>query len=113
MIKDSFISLPKDKVIELCEKTIAHINERRQREDDRYLNKIVRRRNKSWVRRLRKKPEVTLEQIREEYKDYSYNFIFPSIYAWGTLDTAERVLKIAKASEDIVYVSSSDFDSIS
>lgn len=114
MIEDSFISLPKNKVIELCEKTIAHINNKREKEDNEYLNKIVSRRNNSWIRKIFKKPKIILEEIREEYKNHTgCSYDFPSTYAWGDFGAAERVLKIAKASNDVVYISSSDFGRIS
>jgi hypothetical protein len=109
MIEDSFISLPKEKVIELCEETITRINKERQVRDNKYLNKIMRDKNKSWVRRLFRKPKITIEQAKE-YADW---WVLPSSYAWKDFDTAKRVLGIAKASNDVVYISSSDFRSIS
>jgi len=117
MIEDSFIKMSKDEVIKRCEKTIARIKRNRQAEDDNEHRRIMNSRNKSWLRKLFGRPQVTLEDVAKEckecegYTDWPFRTdwtFYPSCRGWGTLDAAKRILRAAKASKDDVYLSSSD-----
>ena len=113
MIEDSFIKLPKEKVIELCEHTIKQIEESRRLRDDTFIRREMDRINKSWLRKLFRRPQITFEETKKLSIGYHEPFYFPSYHAYGALNAAERILRAAKASEDYVYVSSSDFLHIS
>lgn len=108
MINDSFISMPKEEVIERCEKTIARIKHIRQEDDDHEYCNVMNNINKGWLRKLFRRPQVTIEEVKKEYETYIGYPFYPSCRGWGTLDAAERILRAARASKDDVYLSSSD-----
>jgi len=110
MIEDSFIKMSKEEVIKRCEKTIRHIKTHRKDEENLYIQKKMNSINKSWLRKLFRRPQITFEETKGSCSDDSPGWIsgYPSIYAWGTLDAAGRILRAAKASKDDVYLSSSD-----
>lgn len=113
MIKDSFVKMEKEKVIKLCENIITEINKVRYIEEEKFLQEQVDKINRSLIRRLFRRPKITIENIRTQYKHYEDWPFYPSQYAWGTLENARRILRAAYASDGDVYLSSSDLYSIS
>jgi len=100
------------KVAEKCQEKIDKIMTKRKALDEEFLKAAVENANK-WRKKigLRLKTE---DEVRQKIIADIWTWgTFPSVYGWGTLETAERLLKAAKLSVDgQVQISSKDVQTI-
>lgn len=111
----SFVKLDKQKVIEMCEIKIERINNRRKEKDKKLLEKTLEAINLCRFTRLNifgMFRKVSIEELKTSPEKYLAYEDYPSHYAWLSLDVCEKLLKIAKQSEDFVYVTAEDFSHI-
>ena len=107
----SSVRIKTAKVEEQCRKTIKLINEKRTQEDVAVENAHLEKINRRLWRRLRGWLEREYLTNKEKLSISKDNWHYPSCYAWGTLDVAEKLLKAAKRSDDgFVTVSVEDLD---
>lgn len=85
----SFVKMSKEEVKKLCEQTLKHIKEEREKRDKEWEET-------SWLKRL-----------------FSEHKIYPSIYGWWSEDVANRLLLACEKSYDgLVLVSTKDLEEI-
>lgn len=108
----SFVTIPSAKVREMAQDCLDRIERRNQR----VLNGAVEARYQkeqkyvaSWWGRLWRAKLPTKEHIRESILSDHWTAMDLQMYAWGSRDAAERLLKAAKYA-DTVQVSSEDLD---
>lgn len=111
----SYITLPSKIVADACEKKIAHIKEKRKESDDEWLKKHRGNIRKYSFLGIQFGPVIRPQTDQEVYAATSFEGLWNarSIYAWGTLDTAEKLLRIAKSGAKYVNVTAEDWDQIS
>ena len=100
--------LPKDKVISACEAVIISIKEDRKRRKEELIQREMNK--KRWFRRNYTRAEAikALNVPRDVFSEFS--FIEAS---YGLQEAhAKTLLKLAKASTDVVFVTSEDFSYI-
>jgi hypothetical protein len=102
----SFIAISKDVVINACEATIARIEAKRILLDKEYIEDNRKSHRKYYF--FGKKMLETDEQVIQKID--GWQFEYPSIYAYGSLEVAQKLLNLAKRSQDVVYVTAEDWD---
>lgn len=123
MNSTSFISIKKTDLIELCNKSIARIEQKRKEKEAKYIHKIIEERD-WWLKRLFGIKRLTFEQAKDQIEreivsggDWSFAHFgdYPSISGWGSLGVAEKLLKSCNQVEDngIILLSVEDFNYIS
>lgn len=82
------------KVIAACEETISRILYRRAKENEKMIATEMAKYHYTWYF---KPYHPTREQALEVIRSYFY----PSAYAWGDLDKAEKLLRLAKLGDPV------------
>jgi hypothetical protein len=111
----SYVTLPSETVIAHCEKKIKHITEERRKRDSKWLEKNrCNIRKYSFLGLFSFGPIIRPMTDEEMYKDLSWECTWDaySSYAWGTLDTAEKLLRAAKMAP-VVNITIEDWDEVS
>lgn len=132
----SYVEIPVDKVIEMCEKTIDSVKIVHSTFEHMFFLKVLDKMNKRWWRRLFKLKLFTLNDVRKMVKDGEISNVvrldddeagkyilevvlpqyveYPCIMFANTLSVAEKLLCAAKESHScMVHVSIEDFSYIS
>lgn len=103
----SFTKIKRDTVVSLCRKTIAEIEAKRAEKEKAWIES--RRGMTGWFKNRR--PQTDAEVVSAAGWDAFLEV--PSSYAWGTLDTAKKLLDLATASEDdFISITAEDFQAI-
>lgn len=103
----SFTQIPRTKVVELCELTIADIKTRRAAKEKAWIEK--HRGTTLWFGFGR--PQTDDEVVSAAGWDAF--LMVPSSCAWGTLETAQKLLDLAMASSaEFISVTAEDFQAI-
>lgn len=85
------------KVIEAAEKTIAHIMAYREKENEKEINSQMNTRSFSFRRGF----YYMTRQEAIDYLNHSDTWGWPCIYAWGDLDKAKALLKLAQLGDPV------------
>ena len=91
------IVLESQKVIEAAEKTIAHIMAEREARDNAAINRRMARKAFSFFRGF----YFPTQEEAIKKLDESDCWGWRSIYAWGDLDKAQALLKLAKLGDPV------------
>ena len=103
----SFAQIPRATVIQLCRSTIAEIQNKRSEKEKAWIES--HRGMTGWFKKRR--PQTDAEVVSAAGLDAFLEV--PSIYAWGTLETAKKLLDLATASdENFINVTAEDFQAI-
>lgn len=90
MSKSSFVLVDAQLLADKSAETMRRIESIREKKDKAYIEKIVRKTNGRWWRKLFKSTPVTFEQAKKELES-SENLVwfdYPSVYAWGNYGAA-------------------------
>ncbi len=89
----SYITVPAEKVAAAAQDIIDHILRKRKARDEQAISKAM------WRKKYRFfGPNLTEQEAIEYCKGF---FGFPSFYAWGDLDRAEKLLILAKHGDPV------------
>lgn len=89
------IVMSADKVIEAATKVIAHIEAKREREDESAIAEMMKTRFLGWKGFY----YPTREQAIKELQSNTWGW--RSMYAWGDLDHARKLLRLAKHGDPV------------
>ena len=106
----SYVEMPAALVRRTCEDCIARIQEHRNNEERGLKEAKVRRHNRSWWRRLLGLKPIDIEDVHLD----TWEGLGVRMYAWGSLDVAEALLKLSKnvPPESTVHVTAADWEMI-
>ena len=120
-MNDSYAFIPTKRVVALCEATLEHIAKRQEEQRTEAINEMVAAHEKSWWRKLLRKPVMSFEEAKIRYwaearrSTWEFQHVEISIrmYGWGSKDVAERLLALSKKTESkIMMIASKDLEYI-
>lgn len=94
------IVMSADKVIAAAENTIATILAKRAENNKRMEDWAIRESIPGPIGKLFGRETLTREQVIENYKKDIWS-CYPSVYAWGDLEKAKNLLKLAQHGDPV------------
>ena len=102
----SFVCVKSDVVIEHCERLIQEIEKERQKRDEATIESRRLKKYFFWSEKV-ETPEEARKRLLKSDALTLMRIGFPSSYAWGSLSTARKLIRIAKLSNR-VFLSAED-----
>lgn len=94
------IVMSADKVIEAAETTIANIMSKRAEDNKQMEDYAIRNSIPGPISKLFGRKTLTREQVVENYCKDIWAF-YPSVHAWGDLEKAKNLLKLAQHGDPV------------